>query len=645
MIAFLAALVALLWPSRISGPLHGMPLDGAVDVVVIAVAVPFLWIYDRRFLRTRTAWILIAALLAWKISSSVFLAQDGWCVRVTPSRPYAKDATGAPHSWDVRADWRSPDPSCSAVMTGPYRELHEFPVWFFNLPPADDNMPAPADRPPAARVAMTLQGFLYTRHAGELDVATTDDVTATLHVDGVAVSRAPITAGVHAIVIDAAMAGNRWALIPRINGADLWSAAIPTVRRPSAVDRLVRPWGGWLTAVLAGGFVLAWIVSAGRRTIGTLQASPRRLRDLRAPLLCVGIPWLTFVVAHSAPLAGRMTLYPAGDDFWQFQRYAYRIVMLGYWLEGGSPTFWFQPLYRWTAGLLHLVFGDSSVGEAIWDGWCVLIGALAAFRLTRSFAGARWALAAAMLTIAVFQSSAAHTWLGMGLGEISAAGLLYLAVCVFAAHRTRIGAPVVAGVFATLGFYTRLNHLPMAAGVAVFALPPGARAADLWLPQRWFGHVRWRSAACVAAVVALGVLLFAWRTWHYTGVFSIFYGTQKEMLATIQPSLPWNVNLQRMLGSVMMVLTIHDPARLDVTAVPVLAGIAAAVLGLVGIPRLRRLPLAPAIFGLLSIAGALVARGAAYTGRFSVHVIPIASTLTTCAMASLTNTTRRPRVK
>ena len=41
----------------------------------------------------------------------------------------------------------------------------------------------------------------------------------------------------------------------------------------------------------------------------------------------------------------------------------------------GSRTFWFQPLYRWIAGLLHLVFGDSSVGERFWDGACLLAGA------------------------------------------------------------------------------------------------------------------------------------------------------------------------------------------------------------------------------------------------------------------------------
>ena len=40
-----------------------------------------------------------------------------------------------PHAWDIRADWRSPDPTCSAIMTRGYDRLDAFPAWFYNLPP------------------------------------------------------------------------------------------------------------------------------------------------------------------------------------------------------------------------------------------------------------------------------------------------------------------------------------------------------------------------------------------------------------------------------------------------------------------------------------------------------------------------------
>src|SRR5438132_9342815 len=105
-----------------------------------------------------------------------------------------------------------------------------------------------------------------------------------------------------------------------------------------------------------------------------------------------------------------------------FQRYGYRIYMEKFWLEGGQTTFWFQPLYRWIAGALHLVFGDSSVGEKFWDASCLVVMALFAFRATKICAGVRWGLAAAGATLALFMAGPGLIFVGRGLSEISSAG-------------------------------------------------------------------------------------------------------------------------------------------------------------------------------------------------------------------------------
>jgi hypothetical protein len=83
------------------------------------------------------------------------------------------------------------------------------------------------------------------------------------------------------------------------------------------------------------------------------------------------------------------------------------------------------------------------------------------------------------------------------------------------------------------------------------------------------------------------------------------------------------------------VLTVNDPPRFDWRALPVLAGAAAAVLAVLGIPRFRDLPAAAVLFFLAGISAAFVARGWAYPGRFSVHVIGITCALTACAAARL----------
>jgi hypothetical protein len=132
----------------------------------------------------------------------------------------------------------------------------------------------------------------------------------------------------------------------------------------------------------------------------------------------------------------------------------------------------------------------------------------------------------------------------------------------------------------------------------------------------------------VPVVFALGLLLFAWRNWHFNGTFSIFSGTQLNMLALWQPGTTFGALLAKFADSVASVVTIHDPPRLDWKSVPVMAGAVVAPLAIIGVARLRDVPALPALFFLAAISAAFVARGWAYEGRFSVHVIGV-----TCALA------------
>ena len=289
--------------------------------------------------------------------------------------------------------------------------------------------------------------------------------------------------------------------MPLWDGEEVWGNVTTTVDYPSRFNLLVRPWIGWIPllvewALLCGWLaaavlwvgdaaVLAWAAGASL-VIGALVANgrvelarwaiaalagavlvpvPARLRNLRGALVMVGVPWMTFVLVSSAPAIGKWILYNVGSDHWMFQRYAYRIVMQGYWLEGGSATFWFQAFYRWIVGILHAVFGDSSVGESYWDGACLLAGSLLSFRIARTFAGFRWGVAAAVMTLATFVLGTAREFLGQGLADISSAGLLSLAaLCAMRSRHRQAARAIAAGLLATLAFYTRLNNFIVALG-------------------------------------------------------------------------------------------------------------------------------------------------------------------------------------
>jgi hypothetical protein len=663
--------LAVLWPSRITGPLDGAPLDQPAEVLVVSLLLPLLLAADRRALARPAMRGCIAALLAWKAFSATALTQDGWCVRFVTPAPLFSDMGLVPHTWDVRADWRSPEPRCSAIVDRTYASFERFPVWFYNLPPATLLKPAEeSDRPPNVRLNMSVTGALHVERPGQLRVEFDEDIRASIQVDGR--DRTPdnnrgidLEAGAHSIAIAGELHGSRWRFHPTWNGSGLWSSgAVATVARPSTVERWLRPWAGFLPllliAAVMGGlllelarkvadarfalFALAGVacLALGGAAGGVWARSmpllllllacvapvPERLRGGLGFLALIAAPWLAFFAVRIALDAGVITLYTSGDDWWMFQRYAYRIYLQGYWLEGGQITFWFQPLYRWIAGALHLLFGDSSVGELAWDAWCVLAGSLFAFIVVNAVAGFRWAIAAAATTLAVFVVGPAWYLFGRGLSEISSAGFIYLAaILALHAQQGHNASAVLAGIAATLAFYTRLNNLPMVLALAAFALPMGLRGSDAWPPQKWWNAASRPVVAGILGAIAIGLWFFTWRTYHYTGVPSMLHGTQSGSLAAWQYTTEGLTPLQNLAASVLMVLSMNDPPRFDVRAIPIVIGVTAATLGLFRVPIARQLPLNAIALCLAGVAGAFVARGSAYPGRFSVHLIPVAVAL------------------
>ena len=218
--------------------------------------------------------------------------------------------------------------------------------------------------------------------------------------------------------MDAVLASKYWPIVPSWNGREMGSMLFPstTVQPPSGRDRLLRPIASWIQLLLAGTLVLGWIASwalrmdrwllawcvgsaaavsiaafavpteaawytAGVMTLALCVVTQPRLRNARGVLLLIGIPWLAYLAAANVPQIGRWTLYGVGNDNFHFQRYSYRVFMQHYWLEGGQVTFWNQPLYRWIAGTLHMIFGDSSVGQVYWDGAGILAMALLAYKV------------------------------------------------------------------------------------------------------------------------------------------------------------------------------------------------------------------------------------------------------------------------
>lgn len=665
-------LAALWWPARLSGILDGAPFDSAADAVVLGLLLPVLLWAAPSTLRDRRAQVLVVALLAWKIISPVALVQDGLCVAVT-----APGHAGTLKNWDVRTDWYADDPRCSAIADRPYLEERQLPIWLpFSFPEAPSQY---------FLAQLRLSGTITVGEAGTFRVSTSPTVDAQLTVNGrhADANGEAIAVGTHHVVIDAVLRDRNWMVAPLWNEADLFRSLVTTVDPPSTIDLLVRPWAAWVVAALVAALLLLALVHTGmvigeRQLIAWMVASsiagamipalvterrwhyallfllaacvvrvPRSLRDVRGVFLLLAPAWLSLNVidSYNDQGFGRLDFITPGNDWWAFQLYAYRIYMEGFWLQGGEAAFWYQPFYRWIAGALHMLFGQSQVGENYWDAVAVMVMALFAFEAVRAARGFRWGCAAAAMVLVAFVSGPGYIFIGRGLSEISSAAFIYLAALVVMRARDQqsLRLLVLAGCLAVLGTWTRLNNLPMALGVMAFAWPAAEPIKTLWKPKQWLAGT-WRPALVVIpAVMALGLAAFALRTWYYTGHFSIFFGTQSATLRIWKPGMLLAEVARQMLDSLLMVATTADPPAYHNGALPIIAGFAVSLAALTGIGLLGRLPLALVGFTLAAFSGALVARGTAYSGRFSIHVVGVTVSVVVCAVSMLASSIYRFR--
>lgn len=223
-------------------------------------------------------------------------------------------------------------------------------------------------------------------------------------------------------------------------------------------------------------------------------------------------------------------------------------------------------------------------------------------------------------------------------------GLLYAAaLCALRGRNGDRPALLAAAVLGSLAFYTRLNNLPMLVALAGMAWPVTQPVGEWIRPRVLFAKASRPVAAAILLGTAVAMWLFTARTWYYTGVIDMFHGTQASHLSVWTQANTVVEGIQLLSGSLMMVLTMSDPPRLDPRAVPVMFGVLAAVAGVLRLGRFRDLPINASMLCLAGMVGSFVARGTAYPGRFTVHLIPVTVALSVCAVSLFLRGARAPR--
>ncbi len=167
--------------------LDGLPLNGRAEALLLGLVVPALLWFAPRILQRNVIRVAIVALLALKIAG-LALTPQGLCARFSTTAPFVGETHTIPidepqgwlRSWDVRANWRDTNPTCTAIVDRAYADSRSFPAWFVNL--------VDSIRPGRDLVARA-DGYLHVSDAGVFSMPVAPDMRVEGEIGGQSVAQ------------------------------------------------------------------------------------------------------------------------------------------------------------------------------------------------------------------------------------------------------------------------------------------------------------------------------------------------------------------------------------------------------------------------------------------------------------------------
>ncbi len=694
-LAALAGVLAL--PSGVESALDGLPWMKPGEALIVTAALPLLLLLDRKWLSFRPALYFITILLCLKLVLALYAPQAGWCLRVHSGPDTARTGTvektwegvwrsgcsailAKPYvmSRDFPAEWLNRLDQNQRRETTPHILLAGYAV-------------VPEGWGLAVAAGGIRGGLLRARDdsGGLLEVPL---VKQPNQAGGLAGDKLPSgLLAVNGRLAYGPLTGSNWSLIPLLVGPKgqvipangmgvLWRDRAGISLSPEWFNRLrliakAVFWGlglwlaSWLVSALItlsrdgvltssvvwamlAGLVVWWLLprvghdplfvphGAAFAGLGVLTILGFRKNAMEsqsaglAILLAIGPMLLIHFGSQWAVEAGRFSFYTVGDDWLTYQRMARSIVLEGDpLLSKNSPVFLYQPLYRYLAALLHVLFGPSALAQNMLDLWAAIGGAGLCAALThRLGAKAAWGFLAAWLYVNYELGDRFLLHIGLGLQEHAA--MLFMLLAAWAALRAREKAVWIwlAGAMAMLGFWLRMDHLGVLAGLGLLVVAEsGGGLIAAWgelIKKAW--AVR-RSLCIYWGFLAAAALLVLLRNWLIGGEWVLLHPANKDFLHN---------PLWHNLLALMDVIDGSDRGSLISAWVlwpGTLLGLAALVMRL---GPLRNYPLALGLSLAGLLAPYLYVQANAYFPRWSVHLLPLACISVALFLSGLTELIR-----
>lgn len=384
--------------------------------------------------------------------------------------------------------------------------------------------------------------------------------------------------------------------------------------------------GAWTpigpAAMAASVAFVPWALSRGS---GTRSAPEWRPFTLFAVMMI--FPW--FIWGWHGQ-AGRFFPYDDLSDSLTYQVFAREIFVEGDWLHAmGEPVIFYQPGYRYVAGMLHTIFGQSFLAQNILELWSMPLTCFALAVIGR-WAGVGRAASAiagfAYLTLLFGPHYMVHV--GLGMQELTA-NIFFFGTIILIAY-SRGGAPLtaLAGVLAAAAFWMRFDRLGALAAAVVFMTPPAiGPAREAWGRLLSEFAEKWRPVAIYLAILSAGVALVFARNWAFGGQAALLY--RDNMTALTCKSLECSLRAYRQIlaGSV----SCFD--RSGAVMIPAVAFALAAMAARPG--WLRAIPVSLGLFILGLLSPYYFGGPTNFEPKFSMHLLPLACISLVAALHSI----------
>ena len=312
-------------------------------------------------------------------------------------------------------------------------------------------------------------------------------------------------------------------------------------------------------------------------------------------------------------------LLPQGDDWWTFEYFAHRIVVLKEYLRAGEDIIMYRPLLRWLSAVFHSLFGQTYVFHAFFNMWSIFImGAVVAFILNTFQVKNYFVLFSVILLEFFYFAETFKLLIGRGLGEYYSACFLLLATyyLINKMNNLNLFNIIIASTLATLGNLLREDHFPVTICLFFVVLCAYNYKTNLLHLIRTNFKKNYKNFILYAVLVTFGLSLIYIRNYVVSGVF----------FETLRGVVHSHVNLSNISTNLLSIHTIITGASrfLEIPRTFTLFTLTALFISLFSVFNLRvnNRILVFSIINISIVLPYIFLLNAGYKPRYTIHLLP-----------------------